>query len=58
MANGVDRDVSKAVFWYRKAAAEGNEVAKTALKRLNANWIENGEIVDGSKNEDSVDLPF
>lgn len=33
---GVKQDKSKAIEWYKAAAAQGYEKAKTALKRLGA----------------------
>ena len=43
---GVEVNTHKAIFWYRKAAANGNEEAKESLKRLKANWIVDGKIED------------
>ncbi len=37
-------DKERAIYWYRKAAAKGNESAKQILKRLDANWVEDGKI--------------
>ena len=34
---GVKKDIKQAKYWYEKAAAQGNENAKNALKRLNGN---------------------
>ena len=44
--NGVEVNTHKAIFWYRKDAAKGNEEAKECLKRLGSNWIVDGEIED------------
>ncbi len=33
---GTEKDVTKAIFWYRKASEAGNKAATDALKRLNA----------------------
>ncbi len=61
--NEQKHDVDSAIFWYRKAATLDSEEAKVCLKRLGANWLEDGEIEDGSDDEgqydnDNDDLPF
>jgi len=33
---GVEKDLNKAIEWYTKAAEDGNEDAKEALKNLNS----------------------
>ena len=43
---GGEVNTHKAIFWYRKAAANGNEEAKESLKRLGSNWIVDGKIED------------
>ena len=43
---GVEINTHKAIFWYRKAAAKGNEEAKECLKRLKTNWMVDGKIED------------
>lgn len=40
----VPADKERAIYWYRKAASKGNESAKQILKRLDANWVEDGKI--------------
>lgn len=54
--------IDSAIFWYRKGATLNNEDAKSCLKRLGANWIEDGEIEDGSGDnvqyDNYDDLPF
>lgn len=48
---GVDINVHKAIYWYRKAANKNNWQAKEALRRLDTNWMdEEGNATD--------DLPF
>ncbi len=55
-------NIDSAIFWYRKAAAQKDGEAKDCLRRLGANWIEDGELKDGSRddgqNDDNDDLPF
>ena len=44
---GVEQNINKAIYWYRKAAIKNNYSAKSALKRLNTNWLdEDGNTVD------------
>lgn len=51
---GVGVDESQAIFWYRKAAKKGDEHAKSKLKELNANWIdEKGNIEDTIDDSDN-----
>lgn len=48
---GVDINVHKAIYWYRKAANKNNRHAKEALRRLETNWMDEG----GNATDD---LPF
>ncbi len=44
---GVETDQEKAIFWYRKAAAKGEELAIDRLKALNVYYIdEQGEFTE------------
>ena len=54
----VRKSLHKAVYWYRKAAANNNEEAKAKLQRLGINWIENGKLQDGKEVLMEDDLPF
>lgn len=39
-------DRTKAIYWYRQAAAKGDTDSKKALIRLGTNWVENGILTD------------
>lgn len=57
---GVDKNSSKAIFWYRKAANKNYTPAQEALKRLDTNWVdETGHATIGKENNNiNDDLPF
>ena len=57
---GVDKNSSKAIFWYRKAANKNYTPAQEALKRLDTNWVdETGHATRGKENNNINDeLPF
>ena len=40
---GVEKNISKAIYWYRKAALKDSDEAKDNLRRLNVNWLEKKE---------------
>lgn len=47
---GVDKNISKAIFWYRKAANKNYNPAQEALKRLDTNWIDQtGHATNGNE---------
>lgn len=52
---GVEQNINKAIYWYRKAAIKNNYSAKSALKRLNTNWLdEDGNTVDPEDFDDDL----
>ena len=55
---GVEQNTHKAIYWYRKAAINGNNQAKESLKRLNSNWLDANGLVDDSLGIDEDLLPF
>lgn len=54
---GVEINIHKAVYWYRKAANKNNWQAKEALRRLDTNWIDEQGKATNETNEID-DLPF
>ena len=37
---GVEEDENTAIYWYRKAARQGNEDAQERLDELEVDWLE------------------
>ena len=52
---GVEKNINKAIYWYRKAASKNHYYAKVALKRLNTNWLdEYGNTVEPEDFDDDL----